>query len=456
MFMFMKDVHIYEHYESKFLSKLPDPMTSTVTSPGQGIPLTETAQPRRQLFAAMIGNVLEYYDFIVYAFLAQTIARKFFHGDEVAGLLASFATFGVGFLARPLGGALIGRLGDIKGRRVALQVTIFGMALGTVGIGLLPTYETIGLAAPILLVVLRLIQGLAAGGEWGSATALIVESAPAGKRGLYGGFGQASIASSNLLSSVVVAAVVGIFSAQQMDDWAWRLPFLIGGLLLPVGIYMRRNLVETAAFTESQNTSAPPLPRSEAVRMMGRAFGFTIIWTVSYYIMLSYMPTFLTQHVGLTQAQALTSNSVALVVLVVATPCFGWFSDRVGRRPLLLACCIGFAVLAYPLFTVLLSKPGLPVIMAIQIVFNLFIAAFSGAGPAALCEIFPSRSRTTLLSIGYSLATAIFGGFAPFIATALIQATGSPISPTYYLIFAGVVSGWVIYALRETAHEQLK
>lgn len=406
----------------------------------------------------MIGNVLEYYDFIVYAFLATTLARKFFQGDEVAGLLASFATFGVGFLARPLGGALIGRLADTHGRRIALQITIFGMALGTVGIGLLPTYESIGVAAPVLLVALRLIQGLAAGGEWGSATALIVESAPAGKRGLFGGFGQASIASSNLLSGLVVAAVVGLFTTQQMDDWGWRIPFLIGGLLLPVGIYMRRNLEETPAFTESQQQAETraPMPRSEAIKMMGRAFGFTIIWTVSYYIMLSYMPTFLTKYVGLTQAQALKSNSIALVVLVLATPMFGWLSDRVGRRPLLLACCGGFVVLAYPLFSVILNKPSFETIVAIQIVFNIFIAAFSGAAPAALCEIFPTHSRTTLLSIGYSLATAIFGGFAPFIATALIESTGSPISPTYYLMFAGVVSGLVILGLRETAHEHLK
>lgn len=421
-------------------------------------PDTATPQPKRQLTAAMIGNVLEYYDFIVYAFLASTIARKFFQGDEVAGLLASFATFGVGFLARPLGGALIGRLADTRGRRLALQVTIFGMALGTVGIGLLPTYDTIGLAAPVLLVVLRLVQGLAAGGEWGSATALIIESAPPGKRGLYGGFGQASIASSSLLSSVVVAAVVGMFTTQQMDDWGWRIPFLIGGLLLPVGIYMRRNLVETPAFTESRDHAAqrPPLSRADAVKMMGRAFGFTIIWTVSYYVMLSYMPTFLTKYVGLTQAQALQSNSIALVVLVLATPLFGWLSDRIGRRPLLLACCAGFIVLTYPLFNVILDKPSFETIVAIQIVFNLFIAAFSGAGPSALCEIFPTHSRTMLLSIGYSLAVAIFGGFAPFIATALIESTGSPISPTFYLIGAGIVSGLVILGLRETAHEHLK
>lgn len=416
-----------------------------------------TSNPRRQLGAAMIGNVLEYYDFIVYAFLASTLARRFFQGDEVSGLLASFAAFGVGFLARPLGGAIIGRIADKHGRRIALQLTIFGMALGTVGIGLLPTYDTIGILAPILLVGLRLIQGLAAGGEWGSATSFIVESAPLKKRGFYGGLGQASIAASTLLSSVVVGIVTFVFTAQQMDEWAWRVPFLLGSILLPVGFYMRRNLVETPAFTAANAAPEPAvaMQKKAALGLMGKAFGFTIIWTVSYYIMLSYMPTFLVKHAGLTQTQALTSNSIALVVLVLATPYFGWLSDRIGRKPLLLACCIGFAILGYPLFRLILESRSFYTVLSIQILFNLFIAAFSGAGPAALCELFPTKSRTTLLSIGYSLATAIFGGFAPFIATWLIDRTGSPISPTYYVIAAAVISGCVIATFRETAHEKL-
>jgi MHS family proline/betaine transporter-like MFS transporter len=234
-------------------------------------------------------------------------------------------------------------------------------------------------------------------------------------------------------------------------------PFLLGAIILPVGVYMRRNLAETPAFTEAQ--AAPqavvPMPKGEAVRLMSKAFGFTIIWTVSYYLMLSYMPTFLTKYAGLTPTQALTSNSVALVVLVLSTPFFGWLSDRIGRKPLLLVCCVVFALLAYPLFRLILESRSFYTIMAIQIFFNIFIASFSGAAPATLCELFPTKSRTTLLSIGYSLATAIFGGFAPFIATWLIDRTGSPIAPTYYVIAAAVISGVVIWGFRETAHEKL-
>lgn len=421
----------------------------------------DTMEPhvrRRQLMAASIGNVLEYYDFVVYAFLAAILAKKFFPNEsEVAGLLASFAAFGVGFLARPLGGAIIGRIGDKRGRRVALLITIFGMAIGTVGIGVLPTYAQIGVFAPILLVVMRLLQGLSAGGEWGGATSFIAESAPEGRRGWFGGIGQASIAGASLLGSVVSALVAMSFTPDQMQGWGWRVPFLLGGLLLPVGIYMRRNIEETPVFAANRN-KAPVTPPEfgSPFGMMAKAFGFTIVWTVGYYVMLSYMPTFLVKFAGLSQSQALWGNSIALAVLVAATPFFGLLSDRIGRKPLLLACCAAFVILPYPVFAIILDKASFPTIVCLQILVNLFIAAFSGAGPAALAELFPTHSRTLLMSVGYSLSVAIFGGFAPYIATWLIDRTGSPISPTYYLIASGIISGLVIWSFRETAHQELR
>src|SRR6185437_9405438 len=379
---------------------------------------------RRQLMAAMIGNLFEYYDFLVYAFLAATLARKFFHDSHLAGLLATFAAFGVGFLARPVGGALIGRLADKRGRRVALLITIFGMAIGTVGVGLLPTYKTIGVFAPLLLVLLRLVQGLAAGGEWGSSTAFIVESAPPAQRGLYGGFSQSSIAGSTLICSVIVAIVSVMFTPTQMDNWAWRVPFLLGAILLPVGIYMRRNVAETPSFVQANADPARSarLQMGSAMALMGKAF---------------------------------VSNSIALVVLVVVTPCFGWLSDRIGRKPLLLGCCAGCVLLSYPLFLVLISGVSFITIVAVQILFDLLLGAFSGAGPAALCELFPTQSLTMLMSIGYSLSTALFGGFAPLISPWFIGATGEPMPAALKKSAAGVVSGLVIWTLRETAHERL-
>jgi MHS family proline/betaine transporter-like MFS transporter len=256
------------------------------------------------------------------------------------------------------------------------------------------------------------------------------------------------------MGSGVAALFSTALTSAQLEDWGWRLPFLIGAVLVPVGIYMRRNIGETPAFEEA-GKQAPVETAPSPFTLAAKAFGFTILWTVAYYVMLSYMPTFTQKYAGLSRTAALWSNTIGLFFLVIAVPAMGALSDRIGRKPLLLACCVAFAVLSYPLFTVIASGVGFATIVGIQILFGLMIALFSGAGPAAIAEIFPTSSRSTWMSTGYSLATAIFGGFAPFTATWLIEKTGSPVSPTYYLIAAAVVSALVIAGLRETAHEKL-
>jgi len=413
------------------------------------------AESRKAVGAAVLGNILEWYDFAIYGYVATIIAKKFFPGgDEVGALLATFATFGIGFVARPLGGIIIGRMGDVKGRKAALLLTIFLMAFGTVGIGLIPDYNSIGILAPLLLVICRLMQGFAAGGEWGGATAFIVEWAPKGRRGFFGSFQQASVAGGLLLGSGIAALLSTMLTVEQMEGWGWRVPFILGFVLLPVGIYMRSNIEETPAYREAQE--AAPQDQTPGWILAAKAFGFTILWTVSYYVILYYMPTFTQQHAGLSRTAALWSNTLGLVLLVVAIPVMGLLSDRIGRKPLLLGCCVAFAVLTYPLFAYMLSGVSLAGIIAVQLVFGLMIAMFSGPGPAAIAEIFPTQSRSTWMSTGYSLATSIFGGFAPFIATWLIARTGSPISPTYYLIVAAIASAIVIATLRETAHDDLR
>jgi len=423
-----------------------------------GTPADSRMSPRRAITAAGIGNVLEYYDFGVYGFLAAVIARKFFPGtDEVAALLAAFAAFGVGFLARPLGAVVLGRLGDVRGRKSALVTTILLMAIGTVGIGLIPDYAAIGVLAPVLLVVCRVLQGLSAGGEWGNATAFIVEWAPEGRRGHLGSYSQVSIVGGVLMSSAVAALLNTVFTPEQVDAWAWRLPFLLGAVLLPVGLWLRSGIEETPRFRAEQAGERSGLEDlGTPFGLMARAFGFTVLWTVSYYIMLTYLPTFTQRYAGLSASQALWANTAGLVALMAAIPFMGALSDRIGRKPLLIFCCLAFAALAYPGFLLMLS--GLPVwgVALLQIGFNLVIACFSGPGPAALVELFPTRSRTTLMSIGYSLSVAIFGGFAPFIATWLIQRTGTPVAPTFYLIAAGLVSAATIARFRETAFERLR
>ena len=409
----------------------------------------------RAVTAAVIGNVLEWYDFSVYGFLATIVAQQFFpSSNEVASLLATFAAFGLGFLARPLGGIVIGRMADTRGRKPALMLTLFLMAVGTVGVGLIPGAATIGIAAPILLVLCRMLQGFSAGGEWGGSTAFIVEWAPDGRRGYYGSFQQASVAGGLLLGSAVAALCSTLIPAEAMTAWGWRVPFLLGGLLIPVGLYMRANIDDSPAFRAAQ--AAPKRSEGPSDAMLGvQAFGFTILWTVAYYLMLSYMPTFTQRYAGLGRTEALWSNTIGLVVLLLAIPAMGALSDRIGRKPLLLACCAGFAILSWPLFSLMVGGGGFTTVLIVQLIFGLLIASFSGPGPAAIAEIFPTASRSTWMSTGYSLSVAIFGGFAPFIATWLIGATGSPLSPTWYVAAAAVVSFLVIWRLRETAFARL-
>jgi MHS family proline/betaine transporter-like MFS transporter len=405
--------------------------------------------------AAVVGNVLEWYDFAVYSFLAGIIGKTFFpSGDATAELLASFGVFGVGFLARPLGGVVIGRIGDVKGRKTALLITIFLMAAGTVLMGVTPSYATAGIVGPAIIVLARLMQGFSAGGEWGGSTAFIVEWAPEGKRGWYGSFQQMSVAAGLLLGSGTAAVLASALSPEDMEAWGWRIPFLLGGLLGPVGLWMRRTLEETPAYVRARE-EAPERARSP-VALAARAFGFTVLWTVSYYIFLNYMPSFTERYASLSRAQALWSNTVGLVVLVLAVPMWGRVSDRTGRRPLLLACCAAFLVLPYPVATFLASGPAFGSIIALQVFMAVVIALFSGTGPAAIAEIFPTRSRSTWMTTGYALAVAIFGGFAPYIATWLIRETGSPIAWVYYVMAAAVVSGAVIYRLEETAFKPLR
>jgi MFS transporter, MHS family, proline/betaine transporter len=401
----------------------------------------------------VFGNVLEWYDFAIYAYMATLIAKKFFPADdEVTSLLSTFAAFGVGFVLRPLGGIVIGRLGDVKGRKAALLLTMALMAVGTVMIGLAPTYETIGLAAPAIVVLARLIQGFSAGGEWGTSTAFIVEWAPENRRGLYGSLQQCSVAGGLLLGSATAALVSTLLSNEAVEQRGWRIPFLLGGVIGPVGWYMRRHIEDTPAF---ERLAAKPATTSNASLVL-KAFGFTVLWTVSYYIFLTYLPTFLQKHAHLSRAHALWSVSAGLLLLIVTCPLLGYLSDRVGRKPLLLASCAAFVMLPYPILSFMLSDVSLVAIVGCQLLLALAIACFSGPGPAAISEIFPTQGRSTGMSIGYSLSVAVFGGFAPFIATWLIARTGNPVSPAFYVMTAALITFIVIARMEDRARVPLR
>jgi MHS family proline/betaine transporter-like MFS transporter len=252
------------------------------------------------------------------------------------------------------------------------------------------------------------------------------------------------------------ALVSTLLTPEQVEAWGWRIPFLLGGVLGVVGQYMRRNVEETPAYREAKPDAPEPTAPS-GWALGARAFGFTVLWTVSYYIFLNYMPTFTRNQVGLTPSESLWANTIGIVALVVLIPITGWLSDRVGRKPLLLASCAFFALLTWPLLSLMLGSRGdFGTVIFIQLLFGVAIALFSGPGPAAIAEIFPTRGRSTWMSASYALAVAIFGGFAPYIATWLIANTGNPMSPALYVIAAAVVSFLTIMMLPETARRPLR
>ena len=259
-----------------------------------------------------------------------------------------------------------------------------------------------------------------------------------------------------MLGSGIAALISTILSAQAMDEWGWRIPFLLGGILGPVGFYLRRNIGETPHYERVRREAKPAAEGGlSPFWLAARAFGFTINWTVIFYIFLVYMPTFAQKYLQIGRAGALWSNTIGVIALMIAIPIMGHLSDRHGRKPFLLACCAAFIVLPYPLFAFMLGGVSLPAFVLVQIVVGLLISLFSGAGPAAIAEIFPTRVRSTWMTSGYALSVAIFGGFAPYIATWLIAWTGTPIAPVYYVIAAAVVSAVVIAYLKETAHAPL-
>jgi MHS family proline/betaine transporter-like MFS transporter len=263
-----------------------------------------------------------------------------------------------------------------------------------------------------------------------------------------------SVVAGLLLGSSFAALLNTLLTPAEMADWGWRIPFLVGGILGPIGLYMRRTIEETPHFEKVKATA--PASGGNGFALAARAFGFTIVWTVCFYVLLTYMPSWTAKYMSLTPAAALWSNSIGLVVLMLSIPFMGHLSDRYGRRPLLLICCAAFIVLPWPLFTLLASgKVPYAGLVVIQIGIAILISLYSGAGPAAIAEIFPTRSRSTWMTTGYALSVAIFGGSAPYLSIWMIQKLGSPIAPVWYLIAAAIVSFLVIWSLQETAHDEL-
>jgi MFS transporter, MHS family, proline/betaine transporter len=415
---------------------------------------------RAAIVAGVIGNVLEWYDFAVYGFFVPVISHLFFPTQTpIVSLLLTFSVFGVGFAMRPIGSIVFGVYGDRHGRRKALSAVVTLMAVATLAVGLLPTYDQAGVLAPLLLVLARLVQGLSSGGEWGGAAAYLVEFAPAGQRGFIGSWQQTSVGCGFLLGALSAAFLSSVLPQEVLMSWGWRLPFLAGIVLGGVGAYMRLRLDDTPKYVELENrdkVTATPLREAFTTyrKQTLLAFGLTLHNAVAYYVVLVYMTTYLTSVVKMPRSTALWIGTVCLAIFVVMTPFMGRLSDRIGRRPMFIVSCAGYLALAYPLF-MMASSGSVVLAFLTELILVVLLAVYAGAGPALYAELFPTGVRYTALSVGYNIPVAIFGGFAPFIATGLIKLTGSILSPAIYVMIASAVTLVTMIWVRETAFEEL-
>lgn len=409
----------------------------------------------RMLISGSVGNILEWYDFAVYGYMAKVIAPLFFPTeDKTAAMISVFGVFAAGFLMRPLGAILFGYIGDKRGRKQALVISVIMMAFSTVGLGLLPTHAAIGVAAPFLLTAMRLIQGVSVGGELTTSISFIVEKAPPGRRGYYGAWTTFCAVAGILIGSAVGAGVESIFTPEEVSAWAWRVPFLIGFILGLYALLMRRTIHEPESFEKLRSSGQlMKAPLAEAFRTHGstmlRIIGVLWIFAVGFYMPFIYLPTYLSTNEHIPLAMALDLNSVAMVLLLGFTLYLGHLSDKLGRKTVILFGSIGFLVVAVPVYFLfgMHSDSG---IFAGLAIFAVFCGAAQGAIPAFLSENFPTSIRVSALSFSYNVALAIFGGTTPLLATWLIKTTGSNIAPAWYLAFTALVSILSILAMKET------
>ncbi|WP_326548547.1 MFS transporter [Mycolicibacterium sp. ND9-15] len=415
---------------------------------------------RKAVTGASIGNAVEWFDFAIYGFLATFIAANFFPvGDETAALLNTFAIFAAAFFMRPLGGFVFGPLGDKAGRQRVLALVILLMSGATVLIGLLPTYGSIGVAAPLLLLLLRCLQGFSAGGEYGGGAVYLAEFATERRRGLTITFMVWSGVLGFLLGSVTVTLLQALLPAGAMESYGWRIPFLIAGPLGLVGLYIRLRLDDTPHFAElSRSDRVAESPLREAVTTSWRAIlqviGLFIVFNIGYYVVFTFLPTYFIKTLEFSKTDAFVSITLAsLVALVLILP-LAALSDRIGRRPLLIAGSVAFAVLGYPLF-LLLNSGSLVAAIAAHAALAVIEAIYVSAAVSAGVELFATTVRYSGFSIGYNICVAGFGGTTPYVVTWLTAQTGSNLAPAWYLIGGAVVSMAAILTLRESASRPL-
>ena len=407
---------------------------------------------RRMIVAAMVGNVLEWFDFVVYGFFAVTIAQVFFPaGDPTVSMLITFGAFGLAYFVRPLGAIVVGGFTDRAGRKAGLLLSITLMMIGTSLMAVTPGYATIGLAAPILITLARLLQGFSVGGEFGSAVSFLAEHAGS-RRGFSASWAFATGGMITVLASLFGVTLTTLLTHDQLVSWGWRIPYIFGMLVGPAGLYIRAKLVETPEFLEAEKPATMPIAdllRRHPLPVL-LALGISVISNASFYI-LAYIPTYGVKTLHLPESTGFTATLVGGLILAIGCPIAGHWSDKIPRPLIMVITCVLFVLTPYFAFYLMAAWPSLLTCIIAVGWLQLIKAGYSGVLPSLMSEQFPVETRAIGVALGYSVSVSVFGGLAPLIATWLIARTGDPLSPSYYLIFSGLLSLVALIAIQYRA-----
>ncbi len=407
-----------------------------------------TGAATRLIFAASLGNALEFYEILVYGYFAIIISKVFFpSADEAVSLLVTYGTFGISFLARPVGAIFLGAYGDRKGRKAALTLSILLMTIGTALMTLMPSYASAGLAAPILVIAARLLQGFSVGGEFASSTTFLVEHRP-DRSGFFASWQWSSQGLAALVATGLGVLLTSTMSADDLQSWGWRIPFAVGLLIGPVGYYIRSHLPETPEFLAAGAAQAPL--RDLFVDQWGRlllTIGVVAASTSSQYVLV-YMPTYAIRELHLPQSVSFLAAVAAAALQTVVVPFVGLSVDKVGQVRIMLAAALLFIVTSYPAFMLVAGHASFAMLLAVVCWFGFLKSMFSGALPSLMAKVFPVTTRVSGMSLAYNIGVPIFGGFAPLAAQSLVDITGSKLSPSYYMIATASVSLAALIALQ--------
>jgi MFS transporter, MHS family, proline/betaine transporter len=414
---------------------------------------------RRAAAGSFIGNFVEWFDYAAYGYLATVIASVFFPSeDKTTALMSTFAVFAISFFIRPLGGIIWGHIGDRVGRRDALSLSILIMSASTFVIAFLPGYSSVGVWAPVALLLVRVVQGFSASGEYAGASAFIAEYAPPHKRGFYTSLVPASTAAGLLFGSLLVAGLHAWLTTEQLHDWGWRLPFLLAAPFGLVGRYIRSNLEDTPAFRAMEASAPHAVHEAAPIRqLLGQhrramlvSLGVACLNAVGFYVLLSYMPTYLSTEHGLSESKSFLAATISLVTYIGFIFVVGKVSDRIGRKAMLMLASLLFIGASVPLFG-LIGQADYMTLVLVQIAFGALLAMNDGTLACFLAELFPTRVRYSGFAFSFNLANTMFGGTAPFMCTWLIKQTGSPMAPAWYLMVAATVALMALFFARERA-----